>query len=189
MWYELTWRSIAVYVIGKSKEVGGKLVVPVLVLIHAFFFVFVAWDVANDPKDLSMSVGSSLVAAILSNLLVLSTPVALLLQICAQYSELRETSDYGALNLRSFSMQAVVMTVTAVRLFIKTGPTLFAATENDGQGIFARVMLTILRGYFGGFMSFNYILWTAGAVGIYFATRSSKTDTTGARVELGVFLE
>jgi hypothetical protein len=149
----------------------------------------VAWDVASDPKDFSMSVGTSLVAGILSHLLVLSTPMVLLLQICAQYSELRETSDYGALNLRSFGMQAVVMTVMALRLFIKTGPTFLAAAENDGQGIFARVLLTILRCYFGGFLSFNYLLWAAGAVSVYFATRSSKTGMTGARVELGVFLE
>jgi hypothetical protein len=161
----------------------------VLVLVHAFFFVFVAWDVASDPKDFSMSVGTSLVAGILSYLLVLSTPMALLLQFCAQYSELRETSDYGALNLRSFGMQAAVTTVTALRLLIKTSPIFLAVAENDGQGIFAHVLLTILRCYFGGFLSFNYLLWAAGAVSIYFATRSSKTGMTGTRVELGVFLE
>jgi hypothetical protein len=31
---------IVIYVIGRSKEVGGKLVVTALVLVHAFLFVY-----------------------------------------------------------------------------------------------------------------------------------------------------
>lgn len=130
-----------------------------------------------------------MVVGILSNLLVLTTPLILLLQFCAQYWELRKLDHFGALSLRSFGMQGAVMTVVALRLFIKTGFTTFEVAKDDGQGIFARALVTILRCYFDGFMSFNYILWTAGAALVYFATRFNKAGDSSERVELGVFLE
>lgn len=81
------------------------------------------------------------------------------------------------------------MTAVALRLFIKTGFAFLRVAEDEDQGILVRALLTILRCYFGGFMSFNYIMWAAGAALVYFATSSNKTGITGERVELGVFLE
>lgn len=166
---------------------GGKLVVPVLVSLHALFFVFIAWDVASDPRDFSLSIGTSFLAGMISYLLVLSTPMVLLLQIGAQYYELRRMNDFGVLSLRSFSMQGAVMMVVALRLFIKTGLDFLVVAEDDGQGMFVRILLTPLRWYFGGFMSFNYILWAAGATLVYLTTKSSKTEIPIQHAELGVF--
>lgn len=173
---------------GRSKQVGGKLIVPVLVFIHAFFFVFVAWEVINEPKDFSLSVGTSIVEGLIGYLAVLSTPFILLLQFCAQYWELRKMSDYGALSPRSCCMQAAVMVMIALRLFIRMGFTFGGVPGGKDLGFFARALANVLRFYFGGFISFNFILWIVGAAIIYYATRASKTGMARENVELGIVL-
>jgi hypothetical protein len=186
--YELTSDSVIFYTIGKSKEVGGKLIVPALVLIHAFFFVFVAWELINDPKDYSLSVGSSMIEGMIAYTAVLSMPFILLLQFCSQYWELRKMADYGALSPRSCCMQAAVMAIMALRLFIKMEFNFDNGPDREKLGFFWRALSTVLTSYFKGFLSFNCLLWISGAAIIYFATRASKTLMQKENVELGIVL-
>lgn len=174
--------------IGRSKEVIGKLIVPALVLIHALFFVFAAWDVVRNPRDFSLSVGSGMVEGILVYLGVFSMPFILLLQTLAQYWELRKMTNYGALSPRSICLQVTILAIIAIRLFVKFGVH-FPSLPNDGGGTFWRAFLTLFSWYFHGFMSYSLLMWIGGAGLVYFSTRSSKTDIVGQEVELGVFLE
>lgn len=188
MYHRLTSGSVAIYVIGRSKQIGGKVIIPVLLLIHAFFFVLITWGIVDNPRDYSMSVDSTMMEALIVYLVVSSTPFILLLQFCAQYWELRKMSDYGALSLRSCCMQAAVMAVIALRLFIKIGITFEGVPDWKDLGFFRWVLANVLRLYFQGFMSFNFILWIGGAAIIYFATKSSKTGMAKENIELGVVL-
>lgn len=89
---------IVIYVIGRSKEVGGKLVVPTLVLVHAFTFVYIGWEVAGDTSSLQAGFAGAFLLAIT----ILLTPFTLLLQIYAQGRELRKIGGFGALSFPPF---------------------------------------------------------------------------------------
>lgn len=176
-----------IYVIGRSKEVGGKLIVPFLVLIHAFFFVVIAWDIVRHPRDFSLSIGTSFLEGVLAHFALFSMPLILLLQPIAQYWELRKMPDYGALSPRSICMQAIVMAVIAMRMFIKF-EFAFRGPENKKGGFWFRVLMTLFYWYFQAFESWNCLLWIGGVGLVHLATRSTKTGTVGREMELGVFL-
>lgn len=192
MYHELTSGSVATYMIGRSKQIGGKVIIPILLFIHALIFVFLAWGVTGKSRDYSMVASSSMVAAMIFILDMQSTPFMLLSQFCAQYWELRKMSDYGALSLRSCCMQAVVMAAMAFRLFIRVGYSFEDVSEGSDDvkdsGFFWWVLAYIQGLYLRGFMSFNLLLWVGGAAIIYFATRASKKSVTKENIELGVVL-
>lgn len=180
----LIFNSILVYTIGRSKEVGGKIVVPALVLAHAFFFVFIPWTIVIDDHSSHSSL-SQLIGVVTIYLVVLSTPLIMLVQICAQWWELRKMSDFGALNLRSCCMQAAVMAAMALRLFFTTGFTFDDGYDMKNEAFSSQVIIVLVRSYFGGFMSYNFIMWIGGAGVVYLATRGSKTGMVTEKVELG----
>lgn len=184
MYHRLTSGSVATYVMGRSKQIGGKVVIPILLLIHAFIFVFLAWEVLGKPVNYSMVADSTMVVAMITILNLQSTPFLLLFQFCAQYWELRKMSDYGTLSLRSCCMQAAVMAAMAFRLFIRVGYSFEGISDGNDLGFFWWIMGPYLR----GFMSFNLLLWVGGAAIIYFATRASKKGVTKGNIELGVVL-
>lgn len=188
MYHVLTSGSVATYVIGRSKQIGGKVIIPLLLLIHAFVFVFLAWAIVNGPRDNSSSSTNSTIGAILVILDLSSTWFTLLLQFCAQYWELRKMSGYGALSLRSFCMQAAVMAAMAIRLFIALGFSFEGVPEAKDLGFFWWVFANVQWFYFRGFASFNLLLWVGGAVIIYFTTRATKRAVTKENIELGVVL-
>jgi hypothetical protein len=192
MCHELTFGSIAIYTTGKSKKLGGKFTVPSLVYMHAFFFVFVPLKVINEPEESSSYLDSQMIGALLVFLAVLSMPLILLLQFCAQYWELRKTIDYGALSPRSCCIQAAVMAIMALRHFIRMGVN-FEDIYGWKTLSFVWALLwgklpNVLTIYITGFLSINFVLWIGGAAIIYFATRASKTCTAEKYVELGVVL-
>lgn len=188
MYHKLTSGSVATYMIGRSKQIGGKVIIPLLLLIHAFVFVFLAWVIVNSPRDHSSSSTNSTIGAILIILDLSSTWFTLLLQFCAQYWELRKMIDYGALSPRSCCMQAAVMAAMAIRLFIKFGFSFEGVPEAKDLGFFWWVFANVQWFYVRGFASFNLLLWVGGAAITYFATRGSKKAATKENIELGVVL-
>lgn len=188
MYHKLTSGSVATYMIGRSKQIGGKVIIPLLLLIHAFVFVFLAWVIVNSPRDHSSSSTNSTIGAILIILDLSSTWFTLLLQFCAQYWELRKMIDYGALSPRSCCMQAAVMAAMAIRLFIKFGFSFEGVPEAKDLGFFWWVFANFQWFYVRGFASFNLLLWVGGAAITYFATRGSKKAATKENIELGVVL-
>lgn len=180
---------------GSSKQVGGKFIVPALVYMHAFFFVFFALKAINEPKGSGSYAESMVLQASIAYMAVLSMPLILLLQLCAQYWELRKMADYGALSPRSCCMQAAVMSIMALRLFIRTG----SISDDVAGGENLRLLLgtlnyvletipNVLVIYFICFLSLNFVLWVGGAAIVYIATRASKTCMVEKNVELGVVL-
>ena len=191
MYHKLTSGSVVTYVIGRSKQIGGKVIIPILLFIHTLIFVLLAWGVTGESRDYSMVASSSMVAALIFVLDMQSTPFTLLFQFCAQYWELRKMSDYGALSPRSCCMQAAVMAAMAFRLFIRVGYSFedfSEALHGKDLGFFWWVLAYIQGLYYRGFMSFNLLLWVGGAAIIYFATRASKKGVTKENIELGVVL-
>jgi hypothetical protein len=180
---------------GSSKRNCGKFSVPALVYMHALFFVFFAMKAINEPKGSGSHAESLMLQAALVYMAAFSMPLILLLQLCAQYWELRKMADYGALSPRSCCMQAAVMAIMALRLFIKMGSPFEDVSGGEnlrnllGTLIYALESLPdVLTIYLKGFLSFNFVLWIGGAAIVYIATRASKTCTIEKNVELGVVL-
>lgn len=182
----LIWSSVITYIIGRQRELGGKLFVPLLIVFHAFIFVFVAGYITMDT---SAAITYPFIAGMIAMLGVMTMPFIILLQIVAQHFELRKMSDYGALSPRSVCLQAIVMGVIAIRHFSKSGFTTFIKPGEAEMSFFGHIWDAFCRWYLGLFMPFNCLLWVAGVVIVYLGTRSSKTGRAGPDVELGVFLE
>jgi hypothetical protein len=174
---------IVIYVIGRSKEVGGKIIVPTLVLIHAFTFVYIGWEVAGDTSSFQASFAGGFLPAIT----ILLTPFTLLLQIYVQGRELRKMGDFGALSFLSFFMQAAVMAMIALRDFIILW-TVYPGWADDGSGnFFLRCLANLLSFYIWFFVPVSYLIWTGGALMVYSMTRTGRMGTAGGNVELGVY--
>lgn len=180
---KLTLRSIAIYVIGRSKEVGGKFVVPALVLVHAFFSVFVGWAVSEDPRQ---NLAKYIEQGVLAMTLVPLTPLVVLLQMLFQYWEMRKRDDLGALSLRSFCLQAGVMMMLTLRFIVRVAPppwydSRFGDTQPED---FVARILWWFQWYL---LSCNSLGWVVGACTVWFLTVRGR-ERKGKGVELGVFL-
>ena len=174
---------IVIYVIGRSKEVGGKLVVPTLVLVHVFMFVYIGWEAAGDTSSLQAGFAGAFLLAIT----VVVTPFTILSQIYAQVRELRKMRDFGALSFPSFSMQAAVMTMIALRHFIVLWTVYPGWVDYASYNLFLRCLANLLAFYIWFFVPVSYSIWTGGALMVYFTTRTGKMGTASGTVELGVY--
>lgn len=182
----LIWSSVITYITGRQRELGGKLFVPLLIVFHAFIFVFVAGYITMDTYA---AITYPFIAGMIAMLGVMTMPFIILLQIVAQHFELRKMSDYGALSPRSICMQAIVMSVIAIRLFSKSGFTTLITPGGEDMSFLRHIWYVLARWYLELFMPFNCLLWVGGAAIVYFGTRSSKTGRAGSDVEMAVFLE
>jgi hypothetical protein len=174
---------IVIYVIGRSKEVGGKLVVPTLVLVHVFMFVYIGWEAAGDTSSLQAGFAGAFLLAIT----VVVTPFTILSQIYAQGRELRKMRDFGALSFPSFSMQAAVMTMIALRHFIVLWTVYPGWVDDASYNLFLRCLANLLAFYIWFFVPVSYFIWAGGALMVYFITRTGRMRTVGGIVELGVY--
>jgi hypothetical protein len=184
--------SVAIYVIGRSKEVGGKLCTPVLVLIHAFFSAFMALSVTESRHSLAAAFAWGLVAVMHYTI----SPLSLIMQVVSQYRELRKKDDLGALSLRSFALQAAVMFVLALRLVIKFGWWPFLDHSKDEVSPDAwdkaatwKIVLVYVAAFWQlDHVSWNYFCWVGGAVLVWWKT-VYRRDLRGRDVELEGLLE
>jgi hypothetical protein len=173
---------------GRSKGVRGKICTPVLVLIHAFFSALPAFLLA-DSSDYSL-MGELIRGSITFMHFAIGPPIVIM-QIVAQYRELRKRDDLGALSLRSFALQAAVMFVLAVRLIVKLGwrPSFDQSKDpvpaEEGHKI--SVGETIVNYAVGmwvmDLVSWTYLCWVGGAVFVWHKT-VYRRDLKGRHVEL-----
>lgn len=182
--------SVMIYMIGKTKQYGGKIVVPLLVFIHGFFFVFVAMYLVGTTRLGSSSFDTEYIGPMLIIISLTWMPFVILPQVFAQYWALRKMPNYGALCPRSICLQAIVMAVMAIRLLFKFGVNMPDISGQEDTGFFQRVSSILQLWYGRDFIANNYLLWIAGAGIVYLRTRSSKSKTseTGKEVELEVLL-
>lgn len=174
---------IVIYVVGRSREAGGKLVVPALVLIHAFLFVYGGWEIVNETSNLQAGFARGFMLVIATML----TPFTILLQIFAQHREMRKMQNFGALSFPSFCMQAAVMAMIAPRHFVKLGTLYPGWVDDAGGNIFSRCLLNLLGAYTWFFAPVSYFIRTGGAVLVYFLTGTGRMGTARKNVELGVY--
>lgn len=185
--------SVAIYVIGRSKGLRGKLCTTVLVLIHAFFSALVA-SLITDARHNSLM--GALVEGIVMMMHYIISPLALTMQIMSQYRELQRKDNLGALSLRSFALQAAVMFVLALRLIFKLGgwPSLDHSKHNNSTYVWEdAAMWKFVLGYALAMwqmdhVSWNYICWVGGAVFVWYKTVYPR-DLKGRGVELEGLLE
>lgn len=113
-----------------------------------------------------------------------SAPFVLVGQPWAQWYELRQRRDFGALSVRSMGLQAAVMGAMAIRLMVHFGwpgwAMLFASELRLGEKFAVWLQWH--------FMEVHYLLWVAGAVTVWLKTRANKSKD-GENVELGSLLD
>lgn len=185
---------VAIYVKSRTEKVQSKLCSPALILIHAFFSVFMALIVIMDGRH---SLGAALPWVIVCGLHYIVSPLALFTQLVAQSRELkklrRDDNDNenddddgpGALSLRSFALQAAVIFVLAVRLIVRFGWGSFGG-HSDEADKFARWQLILIYAYEFwqlDHVSWNYLVWVGGALLVWYKMVYNRKDLNGGDVD------
>lgn len=137
------------------------------------------------------SLGAAFPWAIVCGLHYIVSPLALFTQLVAQSRELRERDDLGALSLRSFALQGLVVFVLALRLIVKLGPRPFQDGESEGLeqvAVWKLVPMYAFEFWQRDHVSWNYIGWVGGAVLVWYKMIYRK-DLKGRDGELVGLLE
>lgn len=136
----------------------------ILVFLHAAIVLFPAVAITL-PKPSPHSLEIDIPGALITMANMVLAPLSLLLQFWAQYREhRRQAGEPGALSIPSLFIQVPVLTVLAIRLFVRLGTVPWFSRHTYGPH-FALWVMDMLRAlYSWGFLAINYAAYLVGCV-------------------------
>jgi hypothetical protein len=156
--------------------------IAILAFLHAAAVLFPAVAIVL-PTPSPHSWETDVPTALITMTNMIMAPLFLLLQFSAQFREYRRQSgNPGALSLLSLSIQVLVMSVLAIRLFIRLGTPPWVPRHNYGPYFALWVWDSLQALYSWGMLAINYTVCVMGYFFLLSLYWSSSQSSTGGEL-------